>query len=51
MNIVQFYEADLLGELARQGFPAPRFIEDISLVSSGHTFAIDVLDVALVGTQ
>ena len=51
MNIVQFYEADLLGEIARQGFPAPRFIEDISLVSSGHTFAIDVLDVALVGTQ
>lgn len=51
LNVVQFYEADLLGELARQGFPPPSFIEDISLVSSGHTFAIDVLDVALVGAE
>lgn len=51
INVVQFYEADLLAELARQGFPAPRFIEDISLVSSGHTFATEVLDVALIGTE
>jgi hypothetical protein len=51
MNVVQFYESDILEELARQGFPPPRFIEDISLVSSGHTFAIDVLDVALIGAE
>jgi len=51
MNVVQFYEADLLAEIARQGFPPPRFIDDISLVSSGHTFGIDVLDVALVGAE
>jgi hypothetical protein len=51
INIVQFYEANLLEEIARQGVPPPRFIEDISLVSSGHTFETDVLDVALIGTE
>ncbi|NHZ72382.1 MAG: hypothetical protein GWP17_04785 [Aquificales bacterium] len=51
MNVVQFYEADLLAELARQGFPAPRFIEDISLVSSGHSFDVDIMDVALIGFE
>ena len=51
LNVVQFYEADLAEEFARQGFPPPRFIEDVSLVSSGHTFAIDVLNIALVGAE
>ena len=51
MNVVQFYEADLLAELARQGSPPPRFIEDVSLVSSGHSFAVDIIDVALIGFE
>lgn len=51
MNVVQFYETNLLEELARQGFPAPNFIEDISLVSSGHTFDVDVIDVVLIGVE
>lgn len=51
MNVVQFFETDLLAELARQGSPPPRFIEDISLVSSGHSFAVDIIDVALIGFE
>lgn len=51
MNVVQFYEADLLAELARQGVPAPRFIEDISLVSSGHSFDVNIIDVGLIGFE
>lgn len=51
VDVVQFYESDILEELARQGFPAPRIIEDISLVSSGHSFEVDILDVGLIGTE
>ncbi|PID84729.1 MAG: hypothetical protein CSB13_11635 [Chloroflexi bacterium] len=51
MNVVQFYEADLLKELARQGFPAPRFIEDISLVSSGHSFDVEIIAIGLVAVE
>lgn len=51
LNVVQFFEADLLAELARQGSPPPRFIEDVSLVSSGHSFAVDIIDVALMGFE
>lgn len=51
LNVVQFYEADLLAELARQGVPTPRFIEDISLVSSGHSFDVNIIDVALIGFE
>jgi hypothetical protein len=45
---ITFYETDLLAELARQGAPRPTFIEDISLISSGHSFQVQILDVALV---
>ncbi|MCB8982355.1 MAG: FecR domain-containing protein [Ardenticatenaceae bacterium] len=45
---VSFYEADLLEELARQGAPLPAFIEDVSLVASGHSFQVEILDVALM---
>lgn len=51
LNVVQFYETDLLEALARQGAPPPQIIDDITLVSSGHSFAVDVLDVALVGVE
>lgn len=43
-----FYEVDLIQELASQGFLPPRFIESVSLVASGHSFATEVSDVALV---
>jgi hypothetical protein len=34
--------------LARQGFLPPRVIESIALVASGHSFATDISDVALI---
>lgn len=45
---ISFYEADFLAELARQGAPLPAFIEDVSLVASGHSFQVEILDVALI---
>lgn len=45
---ISFYEADLIAELARQGAPLPTFIDDISLVASGHSFQVGILDVALI---
>lgn len=43
-----FYEADLREELAQQGATAPRQIESISLIASGHSFVTDVMDIALL---
>jgi hypothetical protein len=43
-----FYEVDLREELARQGALPPRSINSISLISSGHSFATEVVDVALM---
>ncbi len=43
-----FYDVDLIQELASQGFLPPRTIESVTLVGSGHTFATDVSDVALI---
>jgi hypothetical protein len=43
-----FYEVDLIQELASQGFLPPRLIESVTLVASGHSFATEVSDVALV---
>ncbi len=43
-----FFEVDLREELARQGAPAPRQIETVSLIASGHSFITDVLDIALI---
>ncbi|MCA9951775.1 MAG: hypothetical protein KDE48_19120 [Anaerolineales bacterium] len=43
-----FYEVDLREEMARQGTAVPSFIENISLVASGHSFISEVVDVALV---
>ncbi len=43
-----FYEVDLREEMARQGTTVPSFIENISLVASGHSFISEVVDVALV---
>lgn len=44
-----YYEVDLRDELARQGALAPRQIESISLIASGHSFITDIVDVALIG--
>jgi hypothetical protein len=47
-----FYEIeDFRDELARQGRLPPRFIESISLVFSGHTFEVEVGDVALLAEE
>ena len=43
-----FFEVDLREELARQGALPPRSIESISLIASGHSFATEVIDVALL---
>jgi hypothetical protein len=43
-----FYEVDLRDELARQGALPPRSIESISLIASGHSFATEIVDVALM---
>lgn len=46
-----FYDVDLGQEIARQGRFPPRFIESIILVSSGHSFEIEVVDVALLAAD
>lgn len=43
-----FFEVDLLEELARQGALPPRRIESVSLIASGHSFATEVVDIALM---
>lgn len=46
-----FYDIDLGAEIARQGRVPPRFIESIILVSSGHNFEVEVVDVALLAAD
>lgn len=48
LNELYFYEVDLFDELARQGFLPPRFIQRLFLIASGHTFEVEVSDVALI---
>ncbi len=43
-----FYDVDLGELIARQGRIPPRFIESIILVSSGHSFEVEVVDIALL---
>jgi len=44
-----FYEIeDFRDELGRHGRLPPRFIESISLVFSGHTFEVEVGDIAIL---
>lgn len=45
---ITFYETDLLAELAQQGMSTPLFIEDLSLLVSGHSFQVEILNVALM---
>ena len=46
-----FYDVDLSAEISRQGRIPPRFIESIILVSSGHNFEVEVVDVALLASD
>lgn len=46
-----FYDVDLGAEIARQGRIPPRFIESIILVTSGHSFEVEVVDVALLAAD
>ncbi len=46
-----FYRADLIAELQRMGFGAPRRIKSISVIASGHSFAVDILDIALLASE
>lgn len=50
-NQFYFLEIDLHQELARQGFAPPGFIESISLISSGHSFEVEIVDVALIAQE
>jgi hypothetical protein len=50
-NQYYFLELDILEELARQGFARPSFIEGVTLISSGHSFEVDVVDVALIAQE
>jgi hypothetical protein len=50
-NQYYFLELDIYEELARQGFPPPSFIESITLISSGHSFEVEVVDVALIAQE
>jgi hypothetical protein len=43
-----FYEVDVREELARQGRQPPRLIESILLVASGHSFEVEIVDIALM---
>ncbi len=43
-----FYDVDFREIIARQGRIPPRFIESIILVSSGHSFEVEVVDIALL---
>jgi hypothetical protein len=45
---VQFFELNLLEEVARLGVPPISLIESVELVASGHSFDVEVLEVALI---
>lgn len=46
-----FYEIDFPDELALQGALPPRFIDSIELVTSGHSFEVELFDVALLAIE
>jgi hypothetical protein len=48
---VQFFDVSLLEELARLGVPPISFIESIELVASGHSFDVEIVEVALIGDE
>ncbi len=48
---VQFFDLNLLEELARLGVPPISLIESIELVASGHSFEVEIVEVALIGDE
>lgn len=48
---IYFYTVDLQTALAQQNALPPRFIKNISLIASGHTFEVEVFDVALMAKE
>ena len=47
-----FFEVeDFREELARHGRLPPRFIESVSLIFSGHSFEVEVGDIALLAEE
>lgn len=46
-----FYEVDLPTELAQQGAPPIQFIDSIELVTSGHSFNVELYDVSLLAIE
>jgi hypothetical protein len=51
LDQVQFFDLNLLEELARLGVPPISIIESVELVTSGHSFEVEVLEVALIGVE
>ncbi|MCP5095198.1 MAG: hypothetical protein GY943_06570, partial [Chloroflexi bacterium] len=51
LNQDTFYETDLYTEIARQGALLPQYIESIELVSSGHSFNVEVIDINLLALE
>jgi len=51
LDQVYFYDVNLLDELARQGAPPMNIIESVDLVASGHSFEVEILDVALLADE
>ncbi len=46
-----FYRADIISELQRKGFSPPRRIKSMSVIASGHSFAVEILDIALLASE
>lgn len=46
-----FYQSNLIEDLRLKGFLPPRRIKNISIVASGHSFEIELLDVALIAGE
>ncbi len=46
-----FFRADLISELQRKGAPLPRRIKSMSVIASGHSFSVEILDIALLANE
>ncbi len=48
---ITFYDVELAAEFARQGALPPKFIESVELAFLGHSFEVEVVDVALMAEE
>ena len=46
-----FYQVNLLQEMAQQGLLPPSKITSLSLIAAGHSFAIDIFEIALIAQE